>query len=61
VIGVDDAPLGTRRFGPEGFVTLIIDLTRVHDHTGRERLLDMMAGRSANALASWLAVDRHSG
>jgi transposase len=40
----------------DGFVTLIIDLTPVHDQSGPARLLDMVAGRSATALASWLAA-----
>jgi transposase len=34
---------------------LIIDLTPVLDGTGRARLLDMVAGRSAAALTRWLA------
>ena len=39
----------------DGFVTVIIDLTPVLEGTGRARLLDMVAGRSAAALRSWLA------
>jgi transposase len=56
VIGVDEHRWAPRRVGPAGFVTLIIDLTPVHDQTGPARLLDMVAGRSATALASWLAA-----
>ena len=56
VIGVDEHRWAPRRVGPAGFVTLIIDLTPVHDHSGPARLLDMVAGRSATALASWLAA-----
>ncbi|CQD24421.1 transposase family protein [Mycobacterium lentiflavum] len=52
VIGVDEHRWAPRRFGPEGFVTLIIDLTPVHDRSGPARLLDMVSGRSATALAS---------
>ena len=56
VIGVDEHRWAPRRVGPDGFVTLIIDLTPVHDQSGPARLLDMVAGRSATALASWLAA-----
>jgi transposase len=56
VIGVDEHRWAPRRRGPDGFVTLIIDLTPVHDQTGPARLLDMVEGRSATALSSWLAA-----
>ena len=56
VIGVDEHRWAPRRRGADGFVTLIIDLTPVADKTGPARLLDMVAGRSATALASWLAA-----
>jgi transposase len=56
VIGVDEHRWAPRRIGPAGFVTLIIDLTPVHDQTGPARLLDMVEGRSATALADWLAA-----
>ena len=56
VIGVDEHRWAPRRVGPEGFVTLIIDLTPTHDQTGPARLLDLVAGRSAAALADWLAA-----
>jgi transposase len=56
VIGVDEHRWAPRRVGTAGFVTLIIDLTPTHDHSGPARLLDLVAGRSATALASWLAA-----
>ena len=56
VIGVDEHRWAPRRRGTEGFVTLIIDLTPVADTTGPARLLDMVAGPPATALASWLAA-----
>ena len=36
-------------------MTVVVDLTPVIDGTGPARLLDMVAGRSADALSSWLA------
>src|SRR6185312_17482702 len=56
VIGVDEHRWAPRRIGAGGFVTLIIDLTPAHDQTGPARLLDLVEGRSATALASWLAA-----
>jgi transposase len=56
VIGVDEHRWAPRRRGAQGFVTLIIDLTPVHDQTGPARLLDLVEGRSATALARWLAA-----
>ena len=44
-----------RRPGTQGFVTLMIDLTSVLDKTGPARLLDLVTGRSAAALKTWLA------
>ena len=55
VIGVDEHRWAPRRRGANGFVTVIIDLTPVHDQTGPARLLDVVAGRSAATLATWLA------
>lgn len=55
VIGVDEHRWSHTRHG-EGFVTVIIDLTPVLDGTGRARLLDMVPGRSAAALKSWLGA-----
>ncbi|MBW8705669.1 hypothetical protein MBT84_39285 [Streptomyces sp. MBT84] len=37
------------------YVTVIIDLTGNRDGTGPARLLDMVEGRSKQALKSWLA------
>lgn len=55
VIGVDEHRWAPRRRGTHGLVTLIIDLTPVHDRTGPARLLDLVPGRSAAALSTWLA------
>ena len=53
MIGVDEHRWAhTRRPGEDGFVTVIIDLTPVLDGTGRARLLDLVPGRSAAALAT---------
>ncbi|MGB6244047.1 ISL3 family transposase [Gordonia sp. (in: high G+C Gram-positive bacteria)] len=40
--------------GDASFVTVIVDLTPVIDGTGPARLLDMVPGRSAAALETWL-------
>ena len=37
------------------YVTVIIDLTAIRDHTGPARLLDMVEGRSKQAFKTWLA------
>ncbi len=56
VIGVDERRWAhTRHAGGEGFVTVIVDLTGVVEGSGRARLLDLVAGRSAAARAGWLA------
>ena len=56
VIGVDEHRWAhTRHAAGEGFVTVIVDLTAVVARTGRARLLDLVAGRSAAALTGWLA------
>ncbi len=56
VIGVDEHRWAhTRHAAGEGYVTVIVDLTAVVEQTGRARLLDLVAGRSAAALTSWLA------
>src|SRR5246500_708381 len=56
VIGVDEHRWShTRRPDTDGYVTVIIDLTPVLDGTGRARLLDLVPGRSAAALTSWLS------
>ena len=57
VIGVDEHRWAhTRRAAGEGYVTVIVDLTPVLDSSGRARLLDLVAGRSAAAVTSWLAA-----
>jgi transposase len=56
MIGVDEHRWAPRRFGPDGFVTLIIDLTPTYDQSGPARLLDLVPGRSAAALVHWLAA-----
>jgi transposase len=58
VIGVDEHRWShTRgRRTDNGFVTVITDLTPVLDGSGRARLLDLVAGRSAAALTSWLSA-----
>jgi transposase len=58
IIGIDEHRWAPRRHGTDGFVTVIIDLTPVHDRRGPARLLDVVAGRSATALASWLCSNR---
>jgi transposase len=57
VIGVDEHRWShTHRPGEDGYVTVIVDLTAVLDGTGRARLLDLVPGRSAAALKTWLAA-----
>jgi transposase len=56
VLGVDEHRWAhTRHAAGDGFVTVIVDLTAVVAQTGRARLLDLVAGRSAAAFADWLA------
>lgn len=55
VIGVDEHRWAhTRRAAGDGFVTVIVDLTPVVDATGPARLLDLVPGRSAAALSTWM-------
>jgi transposase len=57
VIGVDEHRWShVHRHGEDGYVTVIVDLTAVLDGTGRARLLDLVPGRSAAALKSWLSA-----
>ncbi|MFZ2510142.1 MAG: ISL3 family transposase [Gordonia sp. (in: high G+C Gram-positive bacteria)] len=57
VLGVDEHKWKhVRGQGEPGFVTVLIDLTPVVDGTGPARLLDMIAGRSAQVLKDWLAA-----
>lgn len=56
VIGVDEHRWAhTRHAAGDGYVTVIVDLTPVVEQTGRARLVDLVPGRSAAALAGWLA------
>ena len=45
------------RHTPHGdrYVTVILDLTPVHDRSGPSRLLDMAPGRSKQVFKTWLA------
>jgi transposase len=57
VIGVDEHRWAhTRGAAGQGYVTVIVDLTPVLDGSGPARLLDLVAGRSAAAMSSWLAA-----
>ena len=53
VIGVDEHVWRHTRRGDK-YVTVIIDLTGIHDGTGPARLLDMIEGRSKQAFKQWL-------
>jgi transposase len=56
VIGVDEHRWShVRRRGEDGYVTVIVDLTPVLEGTGSARLIDLVPGRSAAALKTWLA------
>jgi transposase len=54
VLGVDEHVWRHTRRGDK-YVTVIIDLTPVRDHTGPARLIDMVEGRSKQAFQRWLA------
>ena len=56
IVVIDEHRWAPRRHATDGFVTVIIDLTPVHDRSGPARLHDVVAGRSATALASWLSA-----
>ena len=53
-IGVDEHVWRHTRRGDK-YVTVIIDLTGIRDHTGPARLLDMVEGRSKQAFKTWLS------
>ena len=55
VLGVDEHVWRRTRRGDK-YVTVIIDLTGVREGTGPARLLDMVEGRSKQALTTWLAA-----
>ena len=54
VLGVDEHVWRHTRHGDK-YVTVIIDLTPIHDGTGPARLLDMVEGRSKAVFKTWLA------
>jgi transposase len=57
VIGVDEHRWAhTHHAAGQGYVTVIVDLTPVVEGWGRARLLDLVPGRSAAAMTSWLAA-----
>ncbi|WP_285660065.1 transposase, partial [Actinomycetospora sp. NBRC 106375] len=57
VIGVDEHKWAhVRTAEADGFVTVITDLTAVVAGQGPARLLDMVPGRSAAAMKSWLGA-----
>jgi hypothetical protein len=53
VVGVDEHVWRHTRRG-DRYVTVIIDLTGIRDGTGPARLLDMVEGRSKQAIKQWL-------
>ena len=53
VVGVDEHVWRHTRRG-DRYVTVIIDLTPARDETGPARLLDMIEGRSKQAVKRWL-------
>jgi transposase len=55
VIGVDEHVWRHTRWGDK-YVTVIIDLTPVRNHSGPARLLDMVEGRTKHAFKTWLAA-----
>lgn len=55
VIGVDEHVWRHTRRGDK-YVTVIIDLTGVHERTGAARLVDMVPGRSKAMFKTWLGV-----
>ena len=55
VLGVDEHVWRHTRRG-DRYVTVIIDLTPVRDHSGPARLLDVAPGRSKKVLKTWLAA-----
>lgn len=58
VIGVDEHRWAHTRQAGDGYVTVIVDLTPVFDGTGLARVLDLVAGRSAAVLTTWLDRQR---
>jgi transposase len=57
VIGVDEHRWShVHRRGEDGYVTVIVDLTAALEGNGSARLLDLVPGRSAAALKTWLTA-----
>jgi transposase len=54
-IGVEEYVWRHTRRGDK-YVTVIIEVTPVRDHTGPARLLDMVEGRFKQAFKTWLAA-----
>lgn len=54
VVGVDEHCWRHIGFASDRFVTVIVDLTPVHDRSGPARLLDLVEGRSASVFQTWL-------
>lgn len=54
VIGVDEHVWRHTPYG-DTYVTVILDVTPVHDRSGPSRLLDMIPGRSKQVFKTWLA------
>ena len=54
VIGVDEHVWRHTPYG-DTYVTVILDLTPIHDRSGPSRLLDMIPGRSKKVFKTWLA------
>ena len=54
VIGVDEHVWRHTPYGDK-YVTVILDVTPVHDRSGPSRLLDMVPGRSKQVFKTWLA------
>ena len=54
VIGVDEHVWRHTPYGDK-FITVILDVTPIRDHSGPSRLLDMVPGRSKQVFKTWLA------
>ena len=54
VIGVDEHVWRHTPYG-DRYVSVILDVTPVHDRSGPSRLLDMVPGRSKRVFKTWLA------
>ena len=59
VIGVDEHVWHHTPYGDK-YVTVILDLTPIRDHSGPSWLLDMVPGRSKKVFKTWLASQPHT-